>query len=377
MGFRVLLGIFFGGFLGMLAVLVSAGQASAGDADDLIRQGVERRRQRDDVGALRLFEQAYQAGHSPRALAQMALAEQALGKWVSASEHLRQALAIDGDSWIVKNHGVLKESAARVAEHVGWIEIFGGPPGAEVRLDSARRGTLPLPRPLAATTGTVAIDLWLGGAVVVHRTTTVRAGETTREAFETEAIAVAVTTPPRDGARGQRKAADTRVGPGGIDLAQAQSEDALDTKDAAQSSSGSSDGQVSEAHGPDVHALDSPPAGASAARIPLVVTTGALAMGALVFAVIEHTTWYNKGDSFNGMGCNRIASNRGGTGCEALYNDGHRAELLTFVGYGAAGALAATSVALFFVLEATERADRQVACSVDPSGRGMGCALRF
>src|ERR1700690_4444827 len=179
MGFRVLLGIFFGVFLGMLAVLVSAGQASAGDADDLIRQGVERRRQRDDVGALRLFEQAYEAGHSPRALAQIALAEQALGKWGSASEHLRQALTIKGDSWIAKNRGALTEAAARVAEHVGSIEVFGGPQGAEVRLDGAARGPLPLPRPLAAPTGSVAVDLWLGGSVVVHRTTTVRAGETT------------------------------------------------------------------------------------------------------------------------------------------------------------------------------------------------------
>ena len=128
-------------FVGTLAILIVAGQVWAGDADDLIRQGVERRRQRDDAGALHLFEQAYEAGHSPRALAQVALAEQALGKWVSAWEHLRQALAIQGDPWIAKNRVALTEAAARVGEHVGWIEIFEGPQGVEVRLDGAARGT--------------------------------------------------------------------------------------------------------------------------------------------------------------------------------------------------------------------------------------------
>ena len=366
MGFRV--------FVGTLAILVVSGQVRAGDADDLIRQGVERRRQRDDAGALRLFEQAYEAGHSPRALAQIALAEQALGKWVSASEHLRQALAIQGDPWIAKNRAALTEATARVGEHVGWIEIFGGPQGAEVRLDGTARGTLPLPRPLAAPTGSVAVDLWQGGSVVVHRTTTVRAGETTREAFETTPVVVAALTSPREKSHGARPAADPHVGPGGVHVAEAQSDDVPDGKDAAQLSTGASDAQVSDVHGNDSHASASP----SAARIPLVVTTGVLAAGALVFAVIEHTTWYNKGDTFNGMsGCNRIAANRGAPGCAALYDDGQRARLLTFAGYGAAAALAATSVVLFYALDNGGPADRQVACSIDPARHGLACALRF
>jgi hypothetical protein len=366
MGFRV--------FVGTLAILVAAGQVKAGDADDLIRQGVERRRQRDDAGALRLFEQAYEAGHSPRALAQIALAEQALGKWVSASEHLRQALAIQGDPWIAKNRGALTEAAARVGEHVGWIEIFGGPQGAEVRLDGGSRGTLPLPRPLAAPTGSVAVDLWLGGSVAVHRTTTVRAGETTREAFDTPPVVVAALTSPRDKSRSMHTAAaDAHVGPGGVHVAQVQSDDAPDGKDAAQLSAGASDAQVTDVRGDDARASPS----RSAARIPLVVTTGVLAAGAVVFAVIEHTTWFNKGDTFNGMGCNRLAPDRGGAGCSALYDDGQRAKLLTFVGYGAAAALAATSVILFYALDNGEPADRQVACSIDPARRGLACALRF
>ena len=157
-------------------------------------------------------------------------------------------------------------------------------------------------------------------------------------------------------------------------MAEVQSDHAPDGKDATQLSAGMSDAQVSDVHGGDAHTSANP----SAARIPLVVTTGALAAGALVFAVIEHTTWFNKGDTFNGMlGCNRVAANRGDPGCADLYDDGQRAKLLTFVGYGAAAALAATSVILFYALDNGETADRQVACSIDPPRRGLACALRF
>jgi hypothetical protein len=167
-----------------LAMLIVGAQVHADEGDDLIKQGIECRRKRDDVCGLRLFEKAYEQGHTPRALAQIALAEQALGKWVVASEHLRQVLAIQGDAWIEKNRAVLNDSAARVAAHVGFIEIFGGPPGAEVRVDGTARGTLPLTRPLATTIGAVSLELVLPGRPPVRRATEVQAGETTREAFD-------------------------------------------------------------------------------------------------------------------------------------------------------------------------------------------------
>lgn len=182
-----------------LGILCVGRGVRAGDADDLIRQGVERRRQGDDVGALGLFERAYQAAQSPRALAQMGLAEQSLGKWVVASEHLKQALAANGDPWIVKNRSVLNEAVTRVGDHVGWLEIFGGTPGAEVRLDGTPRGTLPLPGPITTTTGTLAIELVMGGHVPLRRTTSVRAGEKTREAFDALAVDSTGTPTPGDG----------------------------------------------------------------------------------------------------------------------------------------------------------------------------------
>lgn len=354
-------------------IVAIAGQArAASDPEDLVREGVERRRHGDDAGALRLFEEAYGKGHSPRALAQMALAEQALGKWVAASEHIRQALATERDPWIIKNRSVLNESAARVAEHVGQIDILGGTPGAEVRLDGVARGILPLRQPLAATTGTVTIDILMRGRLPVRRTTSVRAGEVTRESFD--ALATATTAVAASLVEGSEKkgggagAAVPARAPGTRVVAEASpSADGL--ADAANlpepSSSGEdADGEPSRPH-------------ASAARMPLVLVTGGLSLGAIAFAIIEHVSWSSKVSSFETMdACSTDRMNNGGAGCDALFKDGRRAKTFTFVGYGAAGALAVTSAVLFFALP-DGQPDGRIACSMNPARPSVGCAIHF
>lgn len=79
------------GACGLLAAQVAHAQ-TATSVDDLIHHGVELRRHGDDSGALLEFRRAYEAGHSPRAAAQMGWAEQALGRWLEADAHLREAM---------------------------------------------------------------------------------------------------------------------------------------------------------------------------------------------------------------------------------------------------------------------------------------------
>jgi hypothetical protein len=337
---------------------------AADEGDDLIKQGIECRRKRDDACGLRFFEEAYDKGHSPRALAQIALAEQALGKWVAASEHLRQALAVRGDAWIEKNRAVLNDSAARVAAHVGFIEIFGGSPGAEVRVDGTARGTLPLARPLATTTGTIAIDLVMMGRLPFRRTTTVQAGETTREAFDE--LPVESTGKAGGGARDDR--------------AMAGRAEAVGDRSPASSSGDS---------GPTLNAMgtESPPVGGTAPadqeppaslRWPLVIGTAALSAGALIFATVEYGKWSGNVDSFNRMACNPLLSNRGSAECASLYGDAGTENTLMYVGFAAAGALAATSVVLYFALEQPgTAANHQVACLPTAGSRGVTCAFHF
>ena len=61
------------------------GSASAQE-EALIKHGLELREKHDDEGALAEFQRAYQLSKGGRALAQIALAEQALGRWVDARD---------------------------------------------------------------------------------------------------------------------------------------------------------------------------------------------------------------------------------------------------------------------------------------------------
>ena len=156
----------------------------AADAAELIKEAVGLRRQGKDAEALRKLQEAYETDKSPRVIAQIGLAEQALGRWVPAFEHLTEALEAKKDPWIAKNRSTIAQALATVAERVGKVEILGGSAGAEVHIDGVARGTLPLQGPLILTTGTITIDLLAPGFVPVHRSAVVRPNQTGRESFD-------------------------------------------------------------------------------------------------------------------------------------------------------------------------------------------------
>jgi hypothetical protein len=60
----------------------------------LIRRGIELRKAHDDPGAVPYFQKAYDLVHTPRAARQPGLAEQALGRWEDAEQHVREALGM-------------------------------------------------------------------------------------------------------------------------------------------------------------------------------------------------------------------------------------------------------------------------------------------
>jgi hypothetical protein len=111
--------------------------AFADDAQvtDLLDRGVALRREHRNEEALALFEQAARLSPNPATLAQMALAEQALGRWADSARDFDAALAAGDDPWIAKNLDVLTGAQAVVAHHVGWIAVQAGAPDAELLLD--------------------------------------------------------------------------------------------------------------------------------------------------------------------------------------------------------------------------------------------------
>lgn len=166
----------------VVTVIAASTRASAQDAesDALIDQGVTLREQGRDAEARDLFERAYQRSRSARALAQLGLAEQALGEWVKAYTHVTAALAAGG-AWIDERREPLEESLERITDHIGQLEVVGGVPGAEVRVNGELAGTLPLPESIPVLAGTVVLEVTAPGYVPTRRTIEVRARGRARE----------------------------------------------------------------------------------------------------------------------------------------------------------------------------------------------------
>jgi tetratricopeptide (TPR) repeat protein len=126
-----------------VAALGFGSPALAVDADELLEKGTELRRQGRDAEALAQFQEAARLHESPRAIAQIALCEQALGLWVDANLHLTQALDKGEEPWIVKNRAALDGALSTIRAHLCRLEVWGTPAGAEVSVDGKRVGALP------------------------------------------------------------------------------------------------------------------------------------------------------------------------------------------------------------------------------------------
>lgn len=167
-----------------MALALGAPAARAEDAESLVTRGLELRVQGKDDQALVLFKRADELAPSPRTRAQVALAEQALGIWVPAEAHLSAALAAKGDAWIEKNRAALAGALDVVKQHVGTLEVLGGAPGAEVVVDGAPVGVLPMTAPWRIEVGRRSLEIRARGYHSASRATEIVAGRTTRETIE-------------------------------------------------------------------------------------------------------------------------------------------------------------------------------------------------
>jgi hypothetical protein len=176
------------------ATLAAAPAAAQTPADAAISRGVALRREGRDEAALRVFQLAWRTSGAPRALAQVALAEQALGQWVDAEAHLVEALALR-DPWVLAHLPVLQSALAEIRLHVGRLDVGGGPPDAEVVIDGAVVGSLPLAAMLHVPTGSLTFTVRREGYIPVTRTVQVDARFPLRERV-TLALALAAPVAP-------------------------------------------------------------------------------------------------------------------------------------------------------------------------------------
>ncbi len=177
-------------------------QAQTAEVQGLVRAGLDLRRERRDEEALATFRRAWELSHGPRERAQMGFAEQALGRWTDAEDHLREALSASTDPWVAERREVIEEALTEVDAHLGTLEVRGNVPGAEVRIDGRIVGALPFARPVRVRAGRVSMEVSAAERVAVRREVRVRAHELTRETVEL-APAVAPQT-ARGGVSGAR-----------------------------------------------------------------------------------------------------------------------------------------------------------------------------
>ena len=148
----------------LLAVLLWIGTAHAQTDDEaLIHHGVELRKQGQNAEALAEFQRADASHPSPRAKAQIALAQQALGRWVDAETELVAVLADESDPWIARNRQPLEDALATIRDHLGTLEIETNVDGATVIVNGAVAGTSPLPGAVRLVSGTARIEVQARG----------------------------------------------------------------------------------------------------------------------------------------------------------------------------------------------------------------------
>lgn len=181
---------------GLLMVLASSSSSWAQTAlDAQISRGVALRRDGRDEAALEVFQSAWRTSRAPRALAQVALAEQALGRWVTAETHLVEALGASRDPWVRAHLAILQSALEEIRQHVGRLDVVGEPAGAEVVIDGAVVAQLPLSSMLHVPTGSLTFTVRREGYIPVTRTVQVEGGFPLREQVRLARVVTRATTP--------------------------------------------------------------------------------------------------------------------------------------------------------------------------------------
>ncbi|MBX2810894.1 MAG: PEGA domain-containing protein [Myxococcales bacterium] len=141
----------------LLFALALVTSALGQDVQQLLVEGIALREQGRDTDALNKFRDAYALSGSPRALAQIALAEQALGRWLQARKHLDKALSATKNPWITRYRGALLSGMNTIRSRLGQLEVVSSVEGAKLVINGKPVGRTPLSEPIWVVAGTVVI----------------------------------------------------------------------------------------------------------------------------------------------------------------------------------------------------------------------------
>jgi hypothetical protein len=146
--------------IGLAVAQAPAASESNARVERLIARGIQSRDAGRDAEALDFYRQAIALDpENPRLLAHLGVTYLALGRWVSAHQYLLQALQFRSDPYIQRHVKELEEAQSTVAEHVGFLEVYGAPDGAEALLNGQFAAALPMSAPIPVTAGSYVLEV--------------------------------------------------------------------------------------------------------------------------------------------------------------------------------------------------------------------------
>lgn len=154
----------------------AAPDSNTRQADAAIQRGIDHLRHDQYEDALREFLAAYRISPTPRAVAQIGLANQALGRLADAERRLMEALTSTEDRWIRTRRADLEASLSDIRSHLGSLDVQGYPAGAEIRIAGETVGALPLRRPLRWPIGTVTVEISASGYAPLSKVIEIQPG---------------------------------------------------------------------------------------------------------------------------------------------------------------------------------------------------------
>jgi hypothetical protein len=244
---------------------------------------------------------------------------------------------------------------------LAYIEIQTDDAGSEITIDLHGVGTAPLTRPVVVTRGQHEIRVAKPGMNDEVRSVSVIPGQKLRVVIKL-APAVEKAPPASSGIGAEPK-------PTAPALALAGAEPAPATASLAKQAE--------------------PPAPAASGGRPWQITAGWVAAGASALflggGITAQVMASSKYDAFNAVTnapnqtgqCNKMSADNGGGPCSGLLDAADKRRLFAIVGYAAAGAAAATSVALFLTAPSRSASRREVAAACSPNPAGVSCALEL
>lgn len=153
--------------------------------DELMARGIQGREAGHDTEALGFYRQAVAIEpENPRVLAHLGATYHALGRWVSAHTYLVQALQYGDDPYIQRHRNELEEALSTVADHIGFLEVYGAPAGAEALLSGQLLAALPMQAPVPVVVGSYLLEVRLKGHYTLGRPITIGKRVLTREEVE-------------------------------------------------------------------------------------------------------------------------------------------------------------------------------------------------